>query len=114
MYRRIRLSDDLSNPAWFVDDVRMLMTPLDRLNGISRSPVMLLTRSIHTFTLRYPIAVVTLDLEGIVVSTTVMQPRRMLGFRTRRWVLETAAGGRLPRIGTKIIASTMPERCQAH
>ncbi|GMQ93718.1 MAG: hypothetical protein BMS9Abin12_1198 [Acidimicrobiia bacterium] len=114
MYRRIRLSEDASNPTWFVDDVRMLMTTFGRLKGISGSPVMLLTRSIHTFTLGHPIAVVALDLDGVVVSASVMQPGRMLDFRTRRWVVETSPGGHLPRVGTRIIASTMPEQCQAH
>lgn len=111
MYRRIRLS----NGAWSMDDVSVLRSFTERLRGIrgaSGSPVLFLTRSIHTLALPYPISVVELDLNGVVQSARVAPPGRVLRFSERRWVVEYPAGDPLPALGTRIAASTMPQRCQ--
>ena len=75
---------------------------------------MLLTRSIHTFTIERPISIIVVDRSGVVASVSVVRPRRIIGFRTQRWVIETEAGTDLPPPGTQIVASTMPMQCLAH
>ncbi|MDK1017898.1 MAG: hypothetical protein QGD89_00625 [Actinomycetota bacterium] len=106
MYRRIRLS----GRGWCLAHVQILRTPRARLSGIRGShgsPVMLLTKSIHTFTLSSPIAVVELSETGVVQSCRVLPPWRLLIFRTTRWVVEYRSTGSLPLPGTQIMASTM-------
>ena len=108
MYRRVRLTGG----SWSLVDVCVLGTPLERLLGIrgaDGSPVLLLARSIHTFTLSCPISVAVLSCDGLVISSTVMQPRRVLGLGARRWILEAAPDTELPRPGMRIVASTMPD-----
>ena len=107
MYRRVRLSGG----SWSMVDVRILVTPLERLRGIhgaDGSPVLLLARSIHTLTLSDPISVAVLSLDGMVVLSTVMQPRRVLSATARHWFLEAVLDTELPRSGMQVAASTMP------
>jgi hypothetical protein len=95
----------------------VLVTPRGRLEGLSRArhgAVLLLTRSIHTFTMPRPIGVVVLDLDGTVVSSGAMAPRRVAFFGPRRWVIEVGSDGSLPSPGTRVIASTMPTPCPEH
>lgn len=113
MYRRVILSD---GAAWSVS-AGVLASPSDRFVGISRRSevaVLLLTRSIHTFTLREAIAVAVLDLDGLVLTTIRVAPRRVVNFSERRWVIELRGNGRLPSPGTRIGATTMPELCPEH
>ncbi len=121
MYRRVILSDARSDArrdqtAWSVR-ARLLTSSADRLVGIGRSSdeaVLLLTRSIQTFTLAPSLEVAVLDMDGRVISTRHMAPRRVAYFSERRWVIEVRAGIHLPAPGTRIVATTMPERCPEH
>jgi hypothetical protein len=96
-----------------MDGVRVLSTPAERYVGIGsdiESPVMLLTRSVHTFNMSVPISIIVVDLGGTVLRAGVVAPRRVLHLRTRRWVIETMAGAPLPLHGSQVVASTMPTR----
>lgn len=107
MYRRVRLSGS----SWSLSGVRVLVTPLERLRGVhgaNGSPVLLLARSVHTLTLSHPISVAVIDIDGLVVSTSVMQPGHILNLPTRHWILEAPPDTSLPRPGMLIVASTMP------
>jgi hypothetical protein len=118
MYRRLKFSHvDLSADGWTLQGVRVLTTSVDRYIGIGSqggSPVMLLTRSIHTFTVGRSLSIIVVDRSGVVLSVSVIRPRRIIAFRAQRWVIETEAGMDLPTPGTQIVASTMPSRCPAH
>jgi len=112
-YRRV----DLRSEGWALQGVRVLASSFERFSGIEaegRSPVMLLTRSVHSFTVGRPLGIIVLDLAGTVVRTDVLRPRRIIGFGARRWVVETEAGADLPAQGDEIIASTMSIRCLEH
>lgn len=65
-------------------------------DGLDPGEALLLqgTRSVHTFGMRFPIAVALLDRDGVVVLHVVrMRPRRVLLPRSRvRHVLELAEG----------------------
>jgi hypothetical protein len=60
--------------------------------------VILRCRSIHTFGMHAPIGVVALDASGKVIGTVVVPPRRVVGIRRARWIIEVPAG-RLPAVG---------------
>jgi len=110
MYRRVVLSDLVE----WSEAVRVLGTPLDRLEGLSRArhgAVLLLTRSIHTLTMPRPIGVVVLDVDGTVVSSRTMAPRRVVFFGPRRWVVEVGIDAPMPAPGTRIVATTMSIPC---
>jgi hypothetical protein len=118
MYRRLKCRRvDLSADGWTLQGVRVLTTPVERYIGIGSrggSPVMLLTRSIHTFTIRRSLSIIVADCSGVVLNVSVVPPRRIIGFRTQRWVIEAEDGLELPAPDTQIVASTMPSRCPAH
>jgi hypothetical protein len=100
-----------------MEGVRVLATPTERYIGIgsaAESPVMLLTRSVHTFSMSVPISIIVADLDGKVLRASVVGPRRVLRLSARRWVIEDRAGATLPLPGSQIIASTMPTRCPEH
>ena len=108
---------DLHGEGWTIESVRVLATVSERYIGIGRahgSPVMLLTRSVHTFSMRGPISIIVVDLEGTVQRADIVFPRQILNFRTRRWVIEAGTGVLLPSPGSQIVASTMPSRCLEH
>ncbi|MEN8040458.1 MAG: hypothetical protein ABFR95_03050 [Actinomycetota bacterium] len=95
----------------------MLRTSTERLagiNGTGGAPAMLLTRSIHTFSMRHPLSIAILDGDGTVLATRRVEPRRVLGFRKPRWIIEMAPGIPLPKQGSRVLASTMPIRCPEH
>jgi hypothetical protein len=100
-----------------MERVRVLATPAERYVGIGsdpESPVMLLTRSVHTFSMSTPISIIVADLGGRVLRAGVVGPRRVLHLRTKRWVIEAQADAALPSPGSQIVASTMPIRCREH
>jgi hypothetical protein len=100
----------LSAEGWSIGSVKVLASRAERYIGIGPKAdrsVMLLTRSIHTFTTKRPISIIVLDLGGTVVRTGVLHPRRIAWFRTLRWVIETRDGTALPAPGTEIVASTI-------
>lgn len=88
--------------------VLVLVSPIERLfgiRGVAGTPVMLMTRSIHTFTLRDEISVVELDLDGIVRSVRRLPPRRAVRFSSLCWVVEYTSDDPLPEPGSRIVAS---------
>jgi hypothetical protein len=100
-----------------MEGVRVLATLFERYVGIGSDdawPVMLLTRSIHTFTMSRPISIIVVDLDGSVLRSGVMAPRRILWFGRTRWVVEANTEAPLPPPGSQIVASTMPSRCLEH
>jgi hypothetical protein len=112
-YRAISLHCD----GWTMGGVRVLTTPFERYVGIGSDggwPVMLLTRSIHTFTMSRPISIIVVDLDGSVLRSGVMAPRRILWFGRKRWVVEANAEAPLPAPDSEIVASTMTSRCPEH
>lgn len=118
MYRSpIRRAIDLRNDLWAMENVKILASPFERYLGIglgTGSAVMLLTRSIHTFSMSRPISVIILDNSGRVMCSGSLAPRRMRWFPVKRWVIEAEAGVELPAPGSRIVASTMLSRCQEH
>lgn len=56
-------------------------------------------RSIHTVGMRVPLHVTFLTEVGEVVETGVVEPGRLMGCRSARWVMETAVDGSLPPMG---------------
>jgi hypothetical protein len=112
-HRTIALRGD----DWAMEGVSVLTTPFERYSGIGRdpgSPVMMLTSSIHTFTVSRPISIIVVDLTGSVLQSRVMAPIRILWFGRTRWVVEAEAEVPLPSPGSQIVASTMPSRCLEH
>jgi hypothetical protein len=112
-YRTIALRGD----NWTLEGVTVLTTPSERYIGVGHgrgSPVMLLTRSIHTFTVLSPISVIVVDLHGSVLQSTVMVPGRIFWFGSTRWVVEAKLGVALPSPGSEIVASTMRSGCPEH
>ena len=114
-HRRI----DLRSEGWALHGVRVLTSPIERFRGIGaegRSPVMLLTRSVHSFTVGRPIGIVVVDLGGTVVDIGVLHRRRVIDFGTPRWVVETEVGIAQPAPGDEVVASasTMSGRCPEH
>jgi len=107
---------DLNADAWTLPEVHVLGTPWQRYVGIraDASSVMLLTRSVHTFTMHTPLRIMVLDIQGTVVRAEVMLPRRIAIFPKLVWVVETQSDTDLAVPGTQIVASTMPERCLEH
>ena len=100
----------LSAEGWSIGSVKVLASRVERYIGIGPKAdrsVLLLTRSVHTFTMKKPISIIVLDLGGTVVRTGVLHPRRVAWFRTLRWVIETGVGVALPPPGTEIVASTI-------
>jgi hypothetical protein len=117
MYRATKSRTvDLNADAWALPDVHVLCTPWERYIGVraDASSVMLLTRSIHTFTMRTPLPIMVLDLQGTVVGAEIVLPRRVVIFPGLVWVVETQSDTDLAVPGTQIIASTMPKRCLEH
>ena len=102
---------DLRADGWSIDTVRILGSRSERYFGIGPrgdGPVMLLTRSIHTFSMKRPISVIVADSGGTVLRAGIMRPRRMIWFAAARWVVETEATSKLPSPETRIVASTIP------
>jgi hypothetical protein len=100
-----------------MEGVRVLTTPFERYVGIDSDgdwPVMLLTRSIHTFTMSRPISIIVVDLDGSVLRSGVVAPRLILWFGATRWVIESNSEAPLLSPGSEIVASTMPIRCLEH
>lgn len=118
MYRSpIHRPIDLRNDHWGMRNVKVLASPFERYVGVGQrtgSVVMLLTRSIHTFSMSRPISVIVLDDAGTVLRAGTVAPRRMRWFRVKRWIVEAEAGVELPAPGSQIVASTMLSRCQEH
>ncbi|TDI53792.1 MAG: hypothetical protein E2O95_02235 [Acidobacteria bacterium] len=109
MYRRIRLWTAPSDNSWKLDEVQVLRTPAERLRGFVGSPVMLFTRSIHTFTMRHPLSIVVLNRAGTVVQARVIDPRRLTTFTATMWVVETHVTDDMPLPGTRVRAFNASE-----
>jgi hypothetical protein len=110
-YREVGLRAD----GWSIDAVRILGTRSERYFGIGPrgdGPVMLLTRSIHTFNMKRPISVIVADSRGTVLRVGIMRPRRMIRFAAARWVVETEAAAKLPSPQMRIVASTIPRNAR--
>ena len=93
-----------------MDGVEVLVSRSGRYIGIgpmADRSVLLLTRSIHTFSMKKPISIIVLDLGGTVVRTAIVRPGRIAWFGALRWVIETGDGVALPSPGTEIVASTI-------
>jgi hypothetical protein len=75
---------------------------------------MLLTRSVHTFTMSGPLSIIVLDLDGAVVEAGTLHPRQFANFGTLRWVVEAEPDAPLPVPGSQIVASTMRNQCLEH
>ena len=118
MYRRPKSRTvDLRTDAWDLRDVSVLRSPWERYAGIRADAVssaMLLTRSVHTFTVRSPLLIVVLDIHGTVVEAEVVYTRRIVNFSELRWVVETQDEAVAPVPGTQVVASTIEERCLEH
>lgn len=100
----------LSAEGWSIGSVKVLASRAERYIGIGPKAdrsVLILTRSVHTFSVEKPISIIVLDLDGTVVRTGVVPPRRIAWFRALRWVIETRDGTSLPPPGTEIVASTI-------
>ncbi|MCL1601294.1 MAG: hypothetical protein M3112_07140 [Actinomycetia bacterium] len=95
---------------WSIGNVTVLASRAERYIGIgpmADRSVLLLTRSVHTFSMKKPISIIVLDLAGTVVRAGVVHPRRIEWFHALRWVVETRNGVALPRPGTEVVASTI-------
>ena len=76
----------------------LLMAHLDNGEGMYLSPC----KSVHTFFMRYPIDVLFLDADGVVVQRRTVSPWRMTGWQPEcQGVLELAEGT-LSRTGTQV------------
>ncbi len=87
-YRRIALHHEL----WTLEDVIIADSHRSRLMGLNLEGVSALVvwcASIHTFSMRRPIRVSEIDAAGRVTRVRVVPVRRILFFRSTRWILET-------------------------
>jgi len=87
-YRRIALH----HPLWNLEDVVVADTPRSRLMGLNLSNVSALvvrSASIHTYSMRHPIRVTEIDDGGRVIRVRMLPVRRIVFFRSARWILET-------------------------
>jgi uncharacterized membrane protein (UPF0127 family) len=89
--------------------IRVAHSLLDRAAGLLATPALLddeglwisPCKSIHTFFMRYPIDVLFLDAEGLVISQNTYRPWRISAWHAKsKGVLELAAGT-LNRTGTQ-------------
>lgn len=68
-----------------------------RLRGLigshEPSPLLLRTRQVHTFGMKYPIDAAYIDGKGTVIRVARLQPKRLGPFILRaRWILEMRSG----------------------
>ncbi len=79
---------------------------LDRLFGTFRAPrgtpVLLRTRSVHTFGQRRPLSVVGIDASLTVVDVRFVPPNRVVVMPGARMILEVPAGLALPDVSDRI------------
>jgi hypothetical protein len=79
---------------------------LDRLLGNFRAPpgtpVLLRTRSIHTFGQRRPLSVVGIDAAMTVVDVRSVSPNRVAVIPGARLILEVPAGHEVPDVNQRI------------
>lgn len=95
-YRRV----DAYTGDWCLHSVVVIEGFRGRLAGLSRGHHALLirTRSVHTFTMRSPIGIVCIAPDGLVVATTILEPRHVVVCRPARWILEVRTPARLPPV----------------
>jgi hypothetical protein len=96
-YRRV----DLSSAGWRLDGVIVAVTHRERLVGMAgaRRPLLVRTRSVHTLTMPSPIRITIIDGDGSVLSSRILERRRVMFQRSARWILETIPSVPPPPIG---------------
>lgn len=101
----------LSQPGWVGAAVELACDPRTRLHGLRPAPggrgLMLWGRSIHTVGMATALRIVEADRAGIVVTTSLLYPRRMLWRSRPRWFIELAATTPPPRPGIGLAAAPM-------
>jgi hypothetical protein len=88
-YRRVLLW----HVEWMLDEIVVAGTHRARLFGLNLRGVraiLMYTASIHTFTMREPIRVTQISSAGRVGYSEVVQPRQVMSFPERTWVLESS------------------------
>jgi hypothetical protein len=104
---RERISiDDPGKPGRPIGPVAVLSGARRRWRGIRGVPpgwgVLLRTRSVHTFGLRAPLGVVSLD-DGLVVRrSAIVGPRRVVIDPGATWILELPVTRPLPGVGASL------------
>ena len=106
-YRRITLW----NRTWRLDGVIVARSRRSRRLGLNLPKchaVLVRTSSIQTFTMSSPITVCEIDDGGRVLMKRVVQPRRVVVFRSRCWVLETDSAVLPPPAGIDLCVLPSP------
>ena len=101
-YRRI----DLRHDDWFLRGVVVADSHRVRRVGVRSRDVtalLLWAASVHTFALKRPIHLTSISREGEVGEGRLVPPRRLLAFRTARWILETPATVAFPPPGSTLV-----------
>ena len=98
----------ITSPSWCSGPLRSLRDHRERRCGLRPAPgpygALLRCRSIHTFGMGVPIAVIALDAAGAVIGARVVRPRRIALFPRAAWVVEAPVRS-LPAVGESTVAT---------
>lgn len=86
-------------------DVEVAARRRSRLRGLigrNPRPLLIQTRTVHSFWLRAPIRIVGIGQNGVVVGVRLLGRRRVAWMRGARWILELPVELDSPREGTRL------------
>ncbi len=93
----------ISGDNW-TDRARMARGFRDRLTGLRKSSIgdsiLIPTRSVHGFGMRWPIMAVGIDADLRVIGAKLLRPRRVVVFPKARYILEVPVGEPVPPGGS--------------